>query len=159
VLVAGAAGGVGHVVVQLATARGARVVATASPANREFLTGLGADRVLDYHGDWMTQARGVDAAFDCVGGPTWEACVQAVRPGGRAVTIVRPERLDYRSDVTATTFSATATTARLRQVAQLLATGQLVLTIAARFALADAAQAHAQSEAGHARGKILLLPG
>ena len=159
VLVTGAAGGVGHVVVQLATARGARVVATASPANHEFLAGLGADRVLDYHGDWVAEARGVDAAFDCVGGPTWEACVQAVRPGGRAVTIVAPERLDVRSDVAATTFSGAATTARLREVAHLLAVGQVVVTIAARFALADAARAQAMSEAGHTRGKIVLLPG
>ncbi len=159
VLVAGAAGGVGHVVVQVAKVRGAEVVATASPTNHEFLASIGADLVLDYHDDWVGEAAGVDAAFDCVGGPTWEQCVRAVRPGGRAVTIVRPERLEHRSDVVATTFSATVTAARLAEVAQLLDSGRVVITIAARLALADAARAHALIETGHTRGKLVLVPG
>jgi NADPH:quinone reductase-like Zn-dependent oxidoreductase len=158
-LVAGAAGGVGHSVVQVAKARGARVVATASPPNHEFLVGLGADQVLDYRGDWVRDAPGVDAAFDCVGGPTWDQCLQAVREGGRAVTIVAPPDLADRDGVTVSTFSVTTTTARLEEAAGLIATGQIRVEVSARLPLDEAPRAHELIEGGHTRGKIVLIPG
>src|SRR6202035_3500991 len=86
-VVAGAAGGVGSFIVQVGKARGARVVGTASPGNFDFVRSLGADEVVDYHGDWVETVRGVDAAFDCVGGDTFDGCVEAVREGGRVVTL------------------------------------------------------------------------
>ena len=159
VLVAGAAGGVGSFVVQIAKARGANVVATASPVNHEYLAGLGADRVLDYHGDWVREAAGVDAAFDCVGGATWDQCVQAVRAGGRAVTIVGAADLADRDGVTVSAFSVSINRARLEEAANLVATGQVQVEISARLPLDDAARAHELIETGHTRGKIVLIPG
>jgi NADPH:quinone reductase-like Zn-dependent oxidoreductase len=159
ILVAGAAGGVGTFVVQLAKARGARVVATASPENHDFLRDLGADAVHDYHGDWIDEVRGVDAAFDCVGGPTWVGCVQAVRDGGRAVSIVGGGESEGREGVTTTHFSVTVTSARLEVAASLLASRQIRVEISASFDLDDAARAHELIETHHTRGKIILLPG
>jgi NADPH2:quinone reductase len=159
VLVAGAAGGVGSFVVQIARARGARVVATASPANHQYLAGLGADRALDYHGDWVQEAAGVDAAFDCVGGATWEGCVEAVRAGGRAVTIAASPDQAGRDDLTVSGFSVTVSRARLEEAASLVEHGQVRVEISARLPLDEAARAHELIDSGHTRGKIVLIPG
>ncbi len=159
VLVAGAAGGVGTFVVQFAKLRGARVLATASPENHDYLRGLGADAVYDYHGDWIDDVREVDAAFDCVGGPTWTGCLQAVRDGGRAVTIVGGADPEGRAGVETSHFSGTMTTARLETAASTLASQQLRVEISARLALDDAVRAHELIETQHTRGKIILLPG
>ncbi|HEV2309830.1 MAG TPA: NADP-dependent oxidoreductase [Acidimicrobiia bacterium] len=157
VLVAGAAGGVGAFVVQFAKAAGARVIGTASEANRDFLLQLGADEVLDYRSDWVPAATGVDAAFDLIGGPTWSQCLAAVRDGGRAVT-VHPSEDATRAGVTTSTFNATVTTARLEETARLCAAGARI-EIFARLPLDDAARAHELIEDGHTRGKVVLIPG
>ncbi len=158
VLVAGAAGGVGAFVVQLARVRGATVIATARPANHDFLLGIGADRVLDYAGDWVSEAGIVDAAYDCVGGPTWEGCVAALRHGGRAVTIAAFGSTVARDGVGLSNFSASVTTARLAEITALVDAGQVRVTVTARFPLNDAARVHELLETGHTRGKILLVP-
>lgn len=158
-LVSGAAGGVGHMVVQIAVAEGARVVATASPANHQFLHELGAERVLDYHEDWVPAVTGVDTAFDCVGGATWSGCVAALRPGGRAVGIVGQPGPEGREDVTVSHLSSTASSERLREAMGLIASGRVHLEVDALLPLDEAARAHELIESGHTRGKIILLPG
>lgn len=158
-LVAGAAGGVGTIVVQIAKSRGARVVATASPEHHDFLRELGADAVYDYHGDWIGDVGQVDAAFDCVGGPTWAECVQAVRDGGRAVGIAGGDDPEGRDAVDKSQFSGTITSARLAAAASLLASRQLRAEVSARLDLDDAVRAHEMIETHHTRGKIILLPG
>ena len=157
-LVAGAAGGVGSFVVQLAKARGASVVATASPANNAYLRDIGADEVLDYHGDWVSAAAGVDAAYDCVGGTTWEGCVAALRDGGRAVSIAAFGSPVTRSGVELSVFSARLDGAALAEVAALIDAGNVRVEIAARLPIEDAARAHELVETGHTRGKIVLVP-
>ncbi len=156
-LVAGAAGGVGTFVVQLAKARGASVIATASPANHDYLLSLGADRVLDYKADWVDEAGIVDAAYDCVGGPTWEGCVTALRDGGRAVTIAAFGSTVARDGVELSNFSASVTGARLAELAGLVDAGQVTVTVTGRFPLEDAPRVHELLETGHTRGKILLV--
>jgi NADPH:quinone reductase-like Zn-dependent oxidoreductase len=158
ILVAGAAGGVGSFVVQIAKARGARVIATASPNHHQYLLGLGADQVLDYHQDWVAAAAGADAAFDCVGGDTWAQCIQAVRDGGRAVTIASGD-LEDRDSVRVSSFSVSSSTARLDEVADLIKAGQVHVEVSARLPLDEAARAHELVEAGHTQGKIVLIPG
>ncbi|MGI8776894.1 MAG: NADP-dependent oxidoreductase [Acidimicrobiales bacterium] len=158
VLVAGAAGGVGTFVVQLAKVRGAHVTATAQPSNHEFLRSLGADRVLDYRGEWVAETGEVDAAYDCVGGPTWEGCVSALRDGGRAVTIAAFGSTVARDGVELSNFSASVTTARLAEIAALVDAGRVKVTVTARFPLEEAARVHELLETGHTRGKILLVP-
>src|SRR5213592_3967626 len=88
VLIAGAAGGVGHFAVQFAKLAGARVIGTGSSRNREFVLGLGADKYVDYtQQDVADAVSGVDVAFDTVGGETTESLVPTVREGGIIVTI------------------------------------------------------------------------
>jgi NADPH:quinone reductase-like Zn-dependent oxidoreductase len=157
-LVAGAAGGVGAFVVQLAKVRGAHVTGTALPANHDFLRGIGADRVLDYRGDWVAELGEVDAAYDCVGGPTWEQCVAALRDGGRAVTIAAFGSGVTREGVELSNFSASVTTARLTEIAGLVDAGRVQVTVTGRFALQEAARVHELIESGHTRGKVLLVP-
>ena len=156
-LVTGAAGGVGCFVVQFAKATGARVIGTASAANRDFLLRLGADEVLDYRSDWVPTAAGVDAAFDCIGGPSWGQSLAAVRDGGRAVTL-HPGEHATRDGVTSSSFNATVTTARLEDAARRFADGARI-EIFARFPLDEAARAHELIEDGHTRGKLVLIPG
>jgi len=156
-LVAGAAGGVGTFVVQLAKARRAFVIATASPANHDYLLSLGADRVLDYKADWVDQAGAVDAAYDCVGGSTWEGCVSALRDGGRAVTIAAFGSTVARDGVELSNFSASITGGRLAEIAGLVDAGQVTVTVTGRLPLEDAARAHELVETGHTRGKVLLV--
>ncbi len=159
VLVAGAAGGVGSFVVQLAKLRGAQVVGTASPDHHDYVRALGAAAVYDYHGDWVNDVAGVDVAFDCIGGPTWSGCVQAVREGGRAVTTAASGEPEGRDGITTSVVASTVTSARLDVAASLLAAGQLRVEISRRFDLDDAAQAHELVDTHHTRGKVLLLPG
>ena len=83
----------------------------------------------------------------------------SVRDGGRAVTLIRPDNEAGRDGVTATTFSVTVTTARLDEVARLLAEGRARIEIADRFPLDDAVRAHELIEDGHTRGKLVLIPG
>ena len=101
-----AAGGVGHLAVQIAVARGAEVIAIASAANHDFVRSLGADHVIDYHdGDVAEElhelhAGGIDAAFDLYGGESLEALRNAVRPGGRIASIAQPDPAGDRADLT-----------------------------------------------------------
>src|SRR5439155_1248284 len=90
-LVAGAAGGVGHLAVQLAKHAGARVIGTGSSRSRDFVLGLGADEYVDYtQQDVGETVSGVDVAFDTVGGDTTRTLVPTVREGGVIVTIAGP---------------------------------------------------------------------
>ncbi|MGI9023956.1 MAG: NADP-dependent oxidoreductase [Acidimicrobiales bacterium] len=157
-LVAGAAGGVGTFVVQLAKVRGARVVATASAGNHDFLRSIGADDVVDYRHDPWEAVGQVDAAYDCVGGDTWTGCVACLRDGGRAVTIAAFGSDVARPGVTLSVFSASVTAARLAEIAALVDAGQIHVEVAGRFPLADAARVHEMVETGHTRGKLLLVP-
>ena len=85
VLITAAAGGVGSAAVQIAVAQGARALGVASPANHEYLRGLGASEVFDYHAaDWVQQVRaavpgGVDMLLDCAGGQTRDQAIGGAR--------------------------------------------------------------------------------
>src|SRR5436305_3589034 len=92
VLIHGGAGGVGGFAVQLARRRGARVTATASAGNVDFVRGLGADEVIDYRAErFEGRVRGVDAVFDTVGGDTLQRSWGVMKPGGRLVTVAASE--------------------------------------------------------------------
>jgi NADPH:quinone reductase len=165
VLIVGAAGGVGTMAVQIATSFGSRVLGTASPRNHDYLRSLGAAEAIDYRGDWVAAARaiapdGVDAVFDCVGGETFRRGFEAVRDGGRVVTIVAfGEEVEPGRGITHHAFSARAERRKLEKLSEMFDAGMLRVEIEDVLPLEEAAKAHERVEAGHTRGKIVLEVG
>ncbi|MFF1291719.1 MULTISPECIES: NADP-dependent oxidoreductase [unclassified Streptomyces] len=157
VLMHGAAGAVGTLAVQLATARGARVIATAGPANQDYLTSLGATATL--YGEGLVERvralapDGVDAVFDLAGKGALEDSITLRGGTERIVTIS-----DFRAHQLGVTFSSGGqkrSATRLAELAQDAATGKLVTTVNA-YPLDQAAKAQQVSDAGHGRGKLVL---
>ncbi len=157
VLVHGAAGGVGSFGTQLARLAGARVVGTASPANHDYVRSLGAEPIA--YGDGIEAAAralvpdGFDVILDYVGGSALDSAPALLRPGGTVVSIA-----DGRA---ASVYGGLAPWVRpdaadLAELAGLAAAGRLTVTIAGRFDLDHAADAYAQLEAGHVRGKLIV---
>lgn len=158
-LIAGAAGGVGHLAVQFAHHAGARVIGTGSGRNREFVLGLGAAEYIDYtRQEVAATATDLDVAFDTVGGETTPSLIAVLRTGGILVTIAAapPERAAAERGVRAELLVMSPSSAQLARIGALVADGTVHVEIAQTFALADVGEAHALSEAGHTRGKIVL---
>jgi NADPH:quinone reductase-like Zn-dependent oxidoreductase len=166
VLITAAAGGVGNAAVQIAAAVGARVVTVASPPNHDYLLGLGASEVFDYHADdWAQQVRGavpggVDLLFDAAGGQTRDQALDAVRDGGRTISIVFPGASGpLERGITGETFAAHVTRQRLETLRRLVDAGTLRPQIATVLPLDQARDALARVAGGHTRGKIVLQIG
>jgi NADPH:quinone reductase-like Zn-dependent oxidoreductase len=160
-LIAGAAGGVGHLAVQFARRAGARVIVLGSPRNREFLTELGADQFVDYTSEDLASSAGaVDFAFDTVGGALTGQLLSTVREGGVIVTIAgpAPEEAAARG-VRAEPLIMSPDAEQLAQIGELLAAGEIRVEIAQALPLDEVRRAHELSEAGHTRGKIVLRVG
>jgi NADPH:quinone reductase-like Zn-dependent oxidoreductase len=158
-LVAGAAGGVGHLAVQFAKRAGARVIGTGSSRNRDFVLGLGADEYVDYTEQNVGEAvSGVDVAFDTVGGETTESLVPTLREGGIVVTIAAapPEEAAGERGARAELLIAAPNPEQLRQIGELVAAGEMRVEISEVLPLSEIRRAHELSETGHTRGKIVL---
>lgn len=163
VLIHAAAGGVGHLAVQIAKARGAYVIGTASAPKHEFLRGLGADEVIDYREtDFAEAVRDVDIVLDTIGGDYQLRSLHTLRPGGILVsTLPRPakglreeaERLGVRVKL----ILVEADHAGMQAIADLAAEGALKATIAGTFPLAEAAKAHKAGETDHTTGKLVIV--
>ena len=160
VVVAGAAGGVGSVAVQLARLAGATVIGLASPANHEWLAGKGVIPVT--YGDGVADrirhaAPTVDAFIDTQGGDYVQLALELG---------VSPARIDTIANFSAVAEygvkgdgnSAGASAGTLAQLAGLIAAGQLEVPIAATFPLTDVRDAYRLLAGGHIRGKIVLIP-
>jgi NADPH:quinone reductase-like Zn-dependent oxidoreductase len=160
VVVAGAAGGVGSVAVQLASLAGATVIGLASPANHEWLAGKGVIPVT--YGDGVADrirhaAPTVDAFIDTQGGDYVQLALELG---------VSPARIDTIANFSAVAEygvkgdgnSAGASAGTLAQLAGLIAAGQLEVPIAATFPLTDVRDAYRRLAGGHIRGKIVLIP-
>jgi NADPH:quinone reductase-like Zn-dependent oxidoreductase len=159
VLIHGAAGGVGGFAVQLARCKGAHVTGTASAANVEFVRSLGAETALDYAAaPFETVVRDVDVVLDTVGGEVQGRSLQALRPGGILVAVAGtpPEQAAAERGVRAAGVQGNPTADLLRTFAGLFDAGDLVPLLGPVFPLEQAAQAHAVSETGHGRGRIVL---
>jgi NADPH:quinone reductase-like Zn-dependent oxidoreductase len=159
--IGGGAGGVGHLAVQLAVARGAHVIATASERNQEFLRELGA-QPLDYAaGDIPARVReltgdgGADAALDLFGGDGREQTFASLRRGGRFVSIAQPPP-EPRDGYEVHYVFVRPDGDELREIAELVQGGQLRPHVEAVFPLERAAEAHERLEGGHVRGKLVL---
>jgi NADPH:quinone reductase-like Zn-dependent oxidoreductase len=158
-LIAGAAGGVGHLAVQFAKLAGARVIGTGSSRNRDFVLGLGADEYVDYTAQDVSQAvSGVDVAFDTVGGDTTESLVPTLREGGTLVTIANapPEEAARARGASAQLLVMSPSSEQLARISELVAGGEVRVEISEVLPLSDVQRAHELSESGHTRGKIVL---
>lgn len=153
-----AAGGVGQFAIQLAIARGAKVIGTASEQNHDFVRSLGAVPVA-YGPGLADRVRalapeGVDAALDAAGGDSLDVSVELIADRTRIGTIADQagaKRLGVRS------FNTKRSAERLGALADLCREGKLDPVIWKEYPLAEAAAAHRESEGRHMRGKIVLV--
>ncbi|MER6346915.1 NADP-dependent oxidoreductase [Streptomyces sp. NPDC001595] len=163
VLIHAAAGGVGHVAVQIAKALGAHVIGTASAGKHAFVKELGADEVIDYREtDFAEAVEDVDVVLDTIGGDTSLRSLRVLRPGGIVVSILPVGSDDFhreaeRLGVRAVRMLVDADRAGMREIARLVEEGALRATIAGTFPLAEAAEAHRIGDTGRTTGKLVLL--
>jgi NADPH:quinone reductase-like Zn-dependent oxidoreductase len=161
VLVLAAAGGVGHLAVQIAKARGAYVLGTARAEKHPFLTDLGVDEAIDYPSENVAErARDVDVVLDAVGGDAASGALRSVRDGGVVVTLsgtsVGPLRELAGDRVRVGGILVEPDRAGLDAIAELAAAGALRPHVSHTFPLADAARAHELGETGRTQGKLVL---
>ena len=157
VLIHAAAGGVGTAATQLAVARGARVIGTASEGNHEYLRSLGATPVT-YGQGLVERVRsiapdGVDAALDAVGGVANDVSIAVVKDKARAGTIVdyaAAHRLGVRM------LGGERSAEILAELAQMHVHGQLDVPVSLSVPMERAAEAHQQIDTGHSRGRVVL---
>ncbi|HEX4976524.1 MAG TPA: NADP-dependent oxidoreductase [Nocardioides sp.] len=155
VLVHAAAGGVGHLATQIAVALGAEVVATASARNHDFLRGLGAAEVVDYHGGPVSERleMPVDAVLDLVGGEALADAPNQVKDTRRVASIIDPQTV---LGMGGRYVFVRPERTHLDALAALADEGRLRVEVAERFSLDRIADAHRASEEGHTRGKIVV---
>jgi NADPH:quinone reductase-like Zn-dependent oxidoreductase len=160
-LVHGAAGGVGHLAVQIARARGANVFATARAEQGEWLRGLGAERVIDYRDeDFAELVADLDAVIDLVGS-YGEASLAVLRPGGTLVAVPSGAAADLtekakQQSKRATGFLVEPDPVGLAGLCDLVEAGQLEVKVDQVFDLEQAPAAHRAAEAHHGGGKIVI---
>jgi NADPH:quinone reductase-like Zn-dependent oxidoreductase len=163
VLVHAAAGGVGHLAVQVAVALGAEVSATARAAHHPFLRSLGAVGLIDHtEVDFADALSGVDVVLNLVGGPYIARSLRTLRPGGVLVTVRAggyEAEIDAARGVRAERFLVRPDRTGLEQLTALATAGRLRVEVADALPLDRAADAHRMLEAGRNRGKVVLLPG
>ncbi len=159
VLVHGASGGVGHMAVQLAKWKGAKVIGTASAKNAQFLKELGVDEVIDYHTTKFEDVvRDVDVVLDLIGGDTQKRSWKVIKKGGMLISTVGITSPDEagKYGVKAVNFMSHPDGNELRQIGKLIDEGKIEPVVSTVLPLKDAAKAHELSQSGHVRGKIVL---
>ena len=165
VLIHGAAGGVGHLAIQIAKALGAHVIGTASEPKHDLLRELGADETIDYRTvDFAQEAADIDVVLDTIGGDTQLRSLDTLVPGGVLVSTV-PIPVEGRDEkaeelgVRAVSMLVEADQAGMRAIAELVEDGKLRAVIADTFPLAEAAKAHEAGETNRTTGKLVLTVG
>ncbi len=161
VLVHAAAGGVGHFAVQIAKARGAYVIGTASAAKHDLLRALGADELVDYREqDFAEVVRDVDVVLEAIGGYYGTRSLRTLRKGGTIVSFLGlSEELATQAaelGIRAAALLVEPDHAAMRALAALVEAGKLRAEIAAAVPLAEAAKAHELGETNRTSGKIVL---
>ena len=159
VLIHAAAGGVGNFAVQLAKARGAYVIGTASSKNHPLLNDLGVDQAVDYRKTRFEDVvRDVDVVLDTVGGETQERSFKVLKKGGILVSLVQPPSQESATKygVRALFYGGHASSSDLAEIAKLIDDGKVKTVVETVLPLAEVRRAHELSETGHARGKIVL---
>ena len=159
VLIQGGSGGVGTYAVQIAKWKGAKVFATASEKNTEFLKELGADQVIDYHKtDLESKLHDIDVVFDLIGGDTQLKLAKTLKKNGILVSTVGITNQDAikQMGIYGVSYMAKSTPSDLQQLASLIDQGKLKPIVSKVFPLKNAKEAQELSEEGHTKGKIVL---
>jgi NADPH:quinone reductase-like Zn-dependent oxidoreductase len=159
VLVHAAAGGVGHIAVQLAKWKGAHVIGTAAERNHGFLRKLGVDRVVDYDTERFDEVvQPVDVVLDTMGGDTQERSWKVLKPGGILVSIVsQPNAGMAAAHGVRQAFVFTQPNAvQLAELAKLADAEVLKAIVETILPLSDATRGQELSQRGHTQGKIVL---
>jgi NADPH:quinone reductase-like Zn-dependent oxidoreductase len=159
ILIHGAAGGVGSMAVQLAKAKGAYILATASGKNEEFVKSLGADEFIDYtKAKFEDVAKDVDVVLDLIGGDTQERSFKTLKKGGFLVSTVAPPsaELTEKFGVKAEMIQSGPNGKTLAEIAKLVEEGKIKTHIETVLPLSEVKKAHELSESGRTRGKIVL---
>ncbi|HUH79331.1 MAG TPA: NADP-dependent oxidoreductase [Methanoregula sp.] len=158
ILIHGASGGVGTFAVQFAKLAGARVIGTTSKKNFEMVRSIGADELIDHTAeDFSKKVRDADVVFDTIGGETQAMSWGVIRKGGVLVsTLGADEKAAAAHGVAGKSFMLISNGARLEEIGRLVDAGRVSVVIEKEFPLAEAKAAQELSQAGHARGKIVL---
>ncbi|MFI0775236.1 NADP-dependent oxidoreductase [Streptomyces sp. NPDC021212] len=160
VLINGAAGGVGHLALQLAKWKGAHVIAVASGAHETFLRELGADEFIDYTKERPEDvARDVDLVLDTVGGPDSRRFLRTLKRGGSLYPVyfgAFDDEENARLGVTVTATQVRSNGAQLAELGRLLDAGTVRVAVDSTYPLSDARAAHERAARGHIQGKIVL---
>ncbi|WP_394209297.1 NADP-dependent oxidoreductase [Enterovibrio calviensis] len=163
VLIHAGAGGVGHVAIQLAKAKGAYVISTTSEANRDFVAQLGADEIINYCDvdfEAVLENNKVDLVLDTLGGEAQRKSLNVLNAGGRLVSIagITPEIESVASTlgVTAEFVFVQGNGEQLRNVAEMVDARQLSVTVAKTFSLDEVTTAFDMSKQGRVRGKLVV---
>jgi NADPH:quinone reductase-like Zn-dependent oxidoreductase len=163
VLITGVAGGVGSTAAQIAIARGATVLGTASPRHEAFVHGLGVAKFIDYtQGNVGAQAGPTDAVIDTVGGAEAVDAFHTVKPGGHFASVGHAELTPEQCAAAKVQCSgspgsaATAPVAAVLQIAQLAGQGKLTVHVDRSFPLENAGDALTYVHEGHTEGKVIL---
>jgi NADPH:quinone reductase-like Zn-dependent oxidoreductase len=161
ILIHAAAGGVGHLAVQIAKMRGTYVIGTARAAKHDFLRDLGADELIDYTAvDFTTAVRDVDVVVDLVGGEYGLRSLDVLRPGGLLLGAaldpgITVEEAEARGRCYAW-ISVQPSGIELEKISELVQTGRLRVSVQRTFALEELAQAHELSDRGQVTGKLVI---
>ncbi|WIY05235.1 NADP-dependent oxidoreductase [Amycolatopsis mongoliensis] len=160
VFVDAAAGGVGHLAVQIAKARGAHVIGTASAGKHGFLRELGVDEPVDYHDPEATTSD-VDVYFGLVGEESDLRWLPAIKPGGLLIAVPsgvadRVEKAAAERKVRTERILVEPDRGGLTGLVELIEAGQLKVRVEQTFPLEDAAKAHELGESGRVSGKLVL---
>ncbi len=159
VLIHGGSGGVGTFAIQIAKARGAKVIATASTANQDFLKQLGADVAIDYTKTKFEEvAKNVDVVVDSVGKDTLARSYGVVKKGGFVVTLVA--RIDQaeldKHGIRGASLSVKPDSNELVEIGKLIDEKKIKVIVSQTFPLSEAVKAQEQVATGHTRAKIVL---
>lgn len=161
VLILGASGGVGSLGIQLAKARGARVIGVASQKNHDFMRKLGADYTVDYQGTHVGEAvkqlvpAGVDLIFDCASGVTLQQSLTALKPKGKLVSILN-HGTDLDPAIDFTYVFVEPNSRQLNELREITEAGDLHVPVSHTFTLDQTAEAMKQIQTQHTTGKIVI---
>lgn len=159
VLIHGGAGGIGSSAIQYAKHLGAEVMTTARAADKDFVTSLGADTVVDYESeDFSGVLSDMDTVFDTVGGETYTKSFKVLKKGGKIVSMNEQPNNELAAEygVTAILLSAKVNAESLNRLKEVVDKGVIKPQIDKVFMLNQAAEAFDYQENGHSKGKVVV---